>query len=145
MAKTKQFAIVVAVMALLKLDEAGKVSTFFNKEVKRLKREIQQLKSNLKAEALQYEIECEMYDDNIQDLTEALMEARSNVIMDNVSSNANMASFSGTYWERVNSAKYDLNNKEETLVKFKECYTENVEAAEEQISDIEDNIAWIVG
>ena len=48
MTQVKELAIVKSIMAKLKLDDAGKIDSFFRREIKKFKRYIEELEANKK-------------------------------------------------------------------------------------------------
>ena len=130
----KELAIVKAVMALLKLDDAGKISKFFNQEIKAAKEAISGLKLNLQVKALEYQQEVSKSDKAIEDAKEAVNDAFVAVTVEDVANNAKSTAFADTYWYNVKRAEDTLEALEEQAKQSKEAYDKAVEKINDQIA-----------
>lgn len=123
--KTVMGKLTAKVMAILKLDEAGKVEKFFKNEVKRLNDEIKTIEMNKKTAELEYEMKLRQLEDKIEDAEIAIQEAYENVKLENISNNEAMSSFSKTYWANIEKKESDL----EYLLEEKKTTIEDYEEA----------------
>ena len=141
--KTVFSALIKEIMAILKLDDAGRLEKFFKNEVKLLKSEIKIIETNKQTSALQYDIALSEIDDKIEDAEEALKDAYRNVKIEDINNNDAMKEFSSKYWANID-------NKEATLESFKEerkaivkNYEDHLEARNKKIAKREARIKAI--
>ena len=130
----KELAIVKAVMALLKLDDAGKISKFFSQEIKAAKEAINGLKLNLKVADLNYQQKVSKYEQSVEDAKEAVNDAFVAVTVEDVATNAKSTAFAETYWYNVKKAEAALERIEKQADYDKEAYEKEVENINEQIA-----------
>lgn len=123
--KTVMSKLTAKVMAILKLDEAGKVEKFFKNEVKRLNDEIKTIEMNKKTAELEFEMSLKQLEDKIEDAEAAIQEAYENVKLEDINNNEAMNSFSRVYWVNIDRKESDL----ETLLDAKKNTIENYEKA----------------
>ena len=126
--------LVEKIMSILKLDEAGKISKFFESLVKDSKRAIAQLESNKKAAAIEYEQEKDELTEQLEDAREAVEAAYENVTLENVKNNEAINRYKEIYLEGISSAEDKVKYFEEELSDLEEEYNSNIEAIEEQIA-----------
>ena len=126
--------LVEKIMSILKLDEAGKVSKFFESLVKDSKRAIAQLESNKKAETIEYEQRKDELTEKLEDAKEAVESAYENVTLDNVKNNEAINQYKEVYLRNIRNAEYFVKQIEEALKELEENY-------KDAISDIEEDIA----
>lgn len=119
-------ALVTKIMAILKLDDAGKLSKFFEGEVKKIKNGIKAIELNKQTAALQYEMALSEIDDKIEGAEEALKDAYTAVKVEDIDNNDAMKQFSNKYW-------YNIDNKEATLEALKEERKAMVKNYEDQL------------
>ena len=144
MTNVVEFAIVKRIMSILKLDEAGKISKFFESIVKDAKRAIAQLESNKKSLALQYEIDVDQHNEKIEDATAVVEATYENVTLEDIKTNADIESFKARYLNNVGIAEKALKSAEKALERYKENYTKQVEEIDEQIAKYQARIDKIV-
>ena len=100
--------LVAEVLKLLKMDDAGRVSKFFKKEVKRLKEEIKTFEMNKQTAEMEFERRLSKYDSQIEDAEEAVKEAYTKIQVEELTSNEAMENFSAKYWSNINDKEYLL-------------------------------------
>ena len=123
------FSIVAKIMSILKLDDKGKVESFFTREVKNFNRAVKNLKQNLEALKAQYEQDIETLDEKIEDLKDALANAYTNVKVEDIQSNADMDIFSTKYWSTVDCAIAAVEREEQAKKDREEIYNKKVEVS----------------
>lgn len=128
-----EFAIVKKVMALLGLDDAGKVNKFFSYLKKQDERAIAQLEANKKSDKLQYDIDVEDLEAQIEDAADAVEAAYLNVKPEDVQTNADIEGFSSTYWYNVQQAESRLESLKKRLENKQEAFKKSNEELDEQI------------
>ena len=116
-------ALVKEIMAILKLDDAGRLEKFFKNEVKALKSEIKVIEMNKQTAALEYEIALSEIDDKIESAEEALKDAYRAVKIEDISNNDAMKQFSSKYWANIDVKESNL----EALKKEREAIVKNYE------------------
>ena len=144
MTNVVEFAIVKRIMSILKLDEAGKISKFFESIVKDAKRAIAQLESNKKSLALQYEIDVDQHNEKIEDAAGIVETAYDNVTLEDIKTNADIESFKTRYLHNVGVAEKSLKSAEKALERYKENYAKQVEEIDEQITKYQARIDKII-
>ena len=128
-----EFAIVKAIMVKLQLGDAGKLGSFFAKQVKNAEKSIRDLDRNKTTLKNQYNDDVQDVKDQIEDANEALVDAYENVSPDDVKNNAAMLKFEDTYWGNVQYAKNKVEGLEARLKELKEDH-------KDEIKDIDDEI-----
>lgn len=136
-----EFPLVKKIMAILKLDEAGKISKFFSGIVKDSKREIAKIEANIKANELEYETEMDQLEENLEDAKEAVEAAYQNVTLDDVKTNESMESYKSTYLANIRRKEDAVASLEAQIKAKKENYDETLKANKEQIAKREALIA----
>lgn len=96
------------IMAILKLDDAGKIHKFFKGEVKNLNSQIAAIENNKKTAELGFELELSKIDDKIEDAEAALEDAYTAVQIEELSSNESMSDFSVRYWNNIDAKTASL-------------------------------------
>lgn len=139
-----EFAIVKRIMNILKLDEAGKISKFFESIVKDAKRAIAQLESNKKSLALQYEIDVDQHNEKIEDAEDVIEAAYDNVTLEDIKTNADIENFKLIYFAKVHKAEGNLENAKKALENYNEVYNKQVESINIQIAKYQARIDKIV-
>lgn len=141
--EVSKFAIVKKIMAILKLDEAGKINRFFEKELQSFKNQIRDLNNYISALTNKYEADLDKLKDAIEDAKENVAAAYQSVTLENVVNNEAMQAFSSIYWNKVDTAEAAVKRLEESMKKLTEKYDEEVKAKKEAIAKIEERIAII--
>ena len=131
--KVTELGIVKKIMAKLQLGDAGKIGSFFAKQVKSCDRSIRDLRRNLETLKNQQSDDKLDLNDKLDDAKEALVDAYENVSPDDVKTNAKMGDFETTYWKRVTSALDLVKDIEDKQKSYKEKYNDNVKDINEQI------------
>lgn len=139
----KEFAIVKAIMSVLKLDDAGKISKFFEQEIKDNQNANKKLNMKIKTLELAREIEVSEFAGKIEDAAADVDTAYQAIKPSDVASNSAMKSFSSTYWCGVKDAESKLERIEESAKDAKEAYEKAVETIEKQIAKRKARIAKI--
>jgi len=132
--EVKEFAIVKAIMKVLKLDEAGKISKFIGQEIKSFKEKIEALNLNLQILELTRRQNVAKSDKNIEDAKDAVEAAYQNITMDDVANNAAMTSYSSRYWAGITGAEESLERLERSAKDATESYDKEVAGVKEQIA-----------
>ena len=116
-------ALIKEIMAILKLDDAGKLEKFFKNEIKALKSEIKVIETNKRTAEIQYENNLAEIDDRIEDAEEALKDAYRAVKIEDINNNDAMKQFSTKYWNNIDNKEATL----ESLKKEREAIVKNYE------------------
>ncbi len=136
-------SLVTKIMAILKLDDAGKLDKFFKGEVKSLNNEIKTIEMNKQTAALEHEMKLSEIDSKIEDAEAAVEDAYTAVETKNIDSNEAMKDFSSRYWENIDRKEEGL----ELLIKKREhtikCYEEELKGRNEKIDKRKARIAKI--
>ena len=141
--KTVFSALIKEIMAILKLDDAGRLEKFFKNEVKLLKSDIKVIENNKQTAALEYEMALSEIDDRIESAEEALKDAYRAVKIEDINNNDAMKQFSNKYWNNIDIKEINLEAlKEERKAIVKE-YEDHLEARNKKIAKREARIKAI--
>lgn len=135
-----ELGIVKKVMAFLQLDEAGKIGSFFEKQVKIAEKAIRDLNRNKVTLENAHKDRLEDFQGKMEDAKENLDQAYRNVTLADISNNAAIARFEETYWERIADAKAAIEDLEEEIESATEYYEREIEEIDEQIEAYQDRI-----
>ena len=141
--KTVFSALIKEIMAILKLDDAGRLEKFFKNEVKSLKSEIKVIEMNKQTAALQYEMALSEIDDKIESAEEALKDAYRAVKIEDINNNDAMKQFSGKYWYNIDVKESNLEALKEERKAMVKNYEVNLEARNKKIAKREARIEAI--
>ena len=136
-------ALVGKIMSILKLDDAGKLSKFFEGEVKSIKNGIKAIEMNKQTAALQHEMALSGIDSQIEDAEEALKDAYTAVTVDDISNNDAMKAFSPKYWGNIEAKEDRLQRLKDDRKARIEAYDKELEKRNEKITKQEARIAAI--
>lgn len=136
-------ALVGKIMSILKLDDAGKLSKFFEGEVKSIKNGIKAIEMNKQTAALQHEMTLSGIDSQIEDAEEALKDAYTAVTVDDINNNDAMKSFSPKYWGNIEDKERRLQSLKDDRKAKIEAYDKELEKRNEKIAKQEARIAAI--
>lgn len=129
-------ALVTKIMAILKLDDAGRLSKFFENEVKSIKNGIKAIEMNKQTAALQHEMTLSEIDSQIEDAEEALKDAYTAVTIEDISNNDAMKSFSSRYWANIDSKDYTLASLKREREDVIKVYEEQLKSRNEKIAKL---------
>lgn len=141
-AKSK-YALVNLIMKVLKLDDAGILEKFFDKQVKRLNRDIKTSEQNIKAITSNFEVKRDELLEQIEDAEEAVINAYTAINPDDLKNNAAMAEFEEDYWNRITIAENDVQNLKDDLVDLEDNYKAEVKEIEADIKGFKESIEII--
>ena len=136
-------ALVSKIMSILKLDDAGKLSKFFEGEVKSIKNGIKAIEMNKQTAALQHEMALSGIDSQIEDAEEALRDAYTAVTVDDINNNDAMKAFSPKYWGNIEAKEDRLQRLKDDRKARIEAYDKELEKRNEKITKQEARIAAI--
>lgn len=136
-------ALVTKIMAILKLDDAGRLSKFFENEVKSIKNGIKAIEMNKQTAALQHEMTLSEIDSQIEDAEEALKDAYAAVTIEDISNNDAMKAFSSRYWANIDNKDYTLASLKENREAVIEAYEKQLKIRNEKIAKQEARIKAI--
>ena len=126
--------LVAEVLKLLKMDDAGRVSKFFKKEVKRLREEIKTFEMNKQTAEMEFERRLSKYDSQIEDAEEAVKEAYTKIQVEELTFNEAMENFSAKYWSNINDKEYLLESLVDARKRAVEQYEITVKERDEKIA-----------
>ena len=136
-------ALVGKIMSILKLDDAGKLSKFFEGEVKSIKNGIKAIEMNKQTAALQHEMALSEIDNQIEDAEEALKDAYTAVTIDDINNNDAMKDFSPKYWGNIEAKEFRLQSLKDHRKAKVEAYDKALEDRNNKIAKQEARIAAI--
>ena len=141
--KTVFSALIKEIMAILKLDDAGRLEKFFKNEVKSLKSEIKVIENNKQTAALEYEMALSEIDDRIESAEEALKDAYRAVKIEDINNNDAMKQFSSKYWNNIDNKESNLESLKEERKAIIKNYEDHLEARNKKIAKREARIKAI--
>ena len=136
-------SLVTKIMAILKLDDAGKLDKFFKGEVKSLNNEIKTIEMNKQTAALEHEMKLSEIDSKIEDAEVAVEDAYTAVKVDDINNNDAMQQFSSRYWANIDAKERALKSLVATRKETIEYYEENLKGRNEKIEKRKARIAKI--
>lgn len=129
------FPIVKAIMSLLKMDDAGQISKFFEKEVKRLKIDIKTLEGNKTVVIMERDREIERLNDALEDAKQNLEDAKLLITVEDVKNNAAIDYFRDFYWNNIYGKRGAIKQLEKQLVNTTKAFEADIEEIDEKIAD----------
>jgi len=135
--------IVAKVMAILGLDEAGRVQKFFKGEIKTINRLITKLEANKQTNKINFDEKVSNLQEEIEDATEAVENAYTSVNIEKIKDNASMKAFGTRYWSVVSDAEHALKVLKERLADAREDNKAGIKDGNEQIARYKERIAKI--
>ncbi len=129
------FPIVKAIMHILKMDDAGQINKFFEKEVKRLKTDIKTLEGNKTVVIMDRDREIEKLNDTLEDAKQNLEDAKLAITVENVKNNAAIDDFRNYYWGNVYAKRDSIDYLEKKLVNTTKMFEEKIEKIDKQIAN----------
>lgn len=133
---TQPTGIVAKIMRILKLDDAGKIQSFFERERKKLNRDIVTLNKNIENTKFNSERTLDTYREQLEDAEDALDNAYADVKLSDIETNSSQETFSSKYWDNID-------NKTEVVERLKSAIKSHSEKVEEEIKEFEKQIAEI--
>lgn len=128
------------ILAILKLDEAGKIGAFLDKQVKLLNKSIATHKKNLEKFISEAQDGIELLDEQLDDAKQALSDAYTNVTLDDVYSNEMANSYSDIYWDSIDTCQNKIDNLEQSKQNSLDKIKKETERVEKIIFNLENKI-----
>jgi hypothetical protein len=132
-APTSKLGIVDRIMKTLKLDDEGRVYSFFAREMKKIEREITTINQNITVAKMEYDNNLVILKENLADAKDALLSAMENVDVDRIKSNSDKDSFATEYWHKVDIAEQEVEDCKKAIKELREKYDDEVDALNEEI------------
>lgn len=128
------FPIVKKIMHLLKMDDAGQINKFFEKEVKRLKIDIKTLEGNKTVVIMNRDRFIEALNDSLEDAKQNLEDARLAITVEDVKNNGAIDYFRDSYWSNIYEKREIIERLEKELVNTTKKFEESIEAIDKSIA-----------
>jgi hypothetical protein len=141
--KTVKLSIVEKVLAILGLDDKGRVAAFFAKETKRLEKQKITISKNLENYKFNYEQRCDELREQLEDAQDALDKAYLNVPIEEIKTNADADSFSEVYWNRIDKAEQKVQGIEENIKNEEKLLESEIKESNDMITILETRIEAI--
>lgn len=135
--------LVAKIMAILKLDDAGRLEKFLDGEAKKFNSKIKAIEMNKKTAALELELKLGELDSKIEDAEAAVEDSYTAVKLENINTNEAMADFSERYWNNIDSKTAKLARLNDEKVAVQKAYDEDLKQRDEKIATIKSRIAKI--
>ncbi len=123
------------VLAFLKLDDEGRINSFYLKQQAQLNKDIKNLNKNLGTLEDQHQENVETLQEKLDDAEVRVTEAYEGVTPNDVANNEKASDFSEVYWRRVESAEEVVANLIKSIENEKEAYAKRVESVKAQITE----------
>lgn len=140
MSSKAKFSIVRVIMTMLNLGEEGKISSFFLKVEKKLKREINILSRNLETVKSQTEQRIEDLTDQLQDANDTLNQAYYHVDLDNLQTNESQSNYVDVYLDNIDSKLKQVRKIQKQIEEEKDSFEKFKKETEEQIASLQKRI-----
>lgn len=131
----KPTGIVAKIMAFLNLGDAGKLQSFFDREIKKKKREIESYQKSIENEKYNSKGRLEALVEQEEDASKEVDDAYYSVKPEDVKTNAEQEAFAYIYWSKVEQAESKLARIQDEIEEEKEKTKEKIESYEEQIKE----------
>lgn len=133
------------IAAKLKLGDAGKINSFFQRERRELERSIRANQKNIEAAEYAAEQKTDELRYKLEDAVESVQSAYHNITPENVATNALQEQFSEVYWSGVKSAEDAVARLEKEISDVQDQLKEKRENLENQIQKLQVRISIIDG
>lgn len=137
----KGLAIVDRIAALLKLDDKGRLTKFFNREIKKLERGISVIEANKKSAKMTYDLDLIKLTEEIEDNQQAVEDAYESVDIEKIKNNADSDEFATDYWNNIKYAENALDASEKCSKELTEKYNDKIDSLDEDIRIRKERIA----
>jgi predicted nucleic acid-binding Zn-ribbon protein len=125
------------ILAILKLDEAGKVGSFLEKQVKLINKSILVHQKNLEKFISNVKEEIEQLEEKLEDAKEALDEAYTAITLEDVHNNEAMNEFSSYYWDNIVSKENVIEKLNDQIKNCKEKIVKETESVNKAIATMQ--------
>lgn len=132
---TEPTGLVARIMKFLKLDEAGKLQGFFDKQIKVLKREIETYNQAIKNSKYNSERTMDSLREKLEDATQEVEDAYADVKPESIETNAKQDEFARIYWDKVSRAEQKVESIKEQIKSASEDLDETIKGYEDQIAE----------
>lgn len=132
---TEPTGLVARIMKFLKLDEAGKLQGFFDKQIKVLKREIETYNQAIKNSKYNSERTMDSLREKLEDATQEVEDAYADVKPESIETNAKQDEFARVYWNKVSRAEQKVENIKEQIKSEGEYLDKTIKVYEDQIAE----------
>ena len=137
---TTEFSIVKAVMAFLKLDDAGKVSKFFKGIIADAEYQIEVKQQLITAQQLQNKTEQLKFNRQIEDAEMELENAYLNVEVEKIKNNSDITTYTSIYLTGISKAEANVKLLKDAKTENNTNFKTNVEKVELEIKALQDRI-----
>ena len=135
--------LVVKIMSMLKLDDAGRLEKFFNGEVKKFDNQIKAIEMNKKTAALELELAMDGLTSKIEDAENSVADAYCAVEPKDINTNDAMESFSARYWANIDAKEAVLARLIAEKEATQKAYDEKLKGRDEKIAAYKSRIEKI--
>lgn len=138
-----KYALVNLILRKPGLSDEGILDKFFDKQVKRLSRDIKTSEQNIKAITSNYEVDKDKLLEDIEDAEEALVDAYKAINPEDLKNNAAMAQFEQSYWANIAIAEAKVEALKADLTDLEDAYKAEVKEIESDIKGFKGSIGII--
>jgi len=135
--------IVERIMAKLKLGDSGKLQSFFDRQVKKLNKDIESFKQSIKNAQYNSERRLDNLREQLEDAEDNLAELYDAVVPEDVENNAKQDAFAITYWSKIEDTEELVENIKEQIEQERIDTEETINSYNDQIKELEYRISKI--
>jgi len=135
--------IVERIMAKLKLGDSGKLQSFFDRQVKKLNKDIESFKQSIKNAQYNSERKLDNLREQLEDAEDNLAELYDAVVPEDVENNAKQDAFAITYWSKIEDAEELVESIKEKIEQERIDTEETINSYNDQIKELEYRISKI--
>lgn len=143
MSEKKKMTLIERIVALLDLNDAGKLKKFFERELREFTRAIEKLEMNKKAKVASFKSQRTDIADKLEDANASYEDAKTQITPEDVQNNEGMKMFSREYWGRIDRASNTVKGLTQQLEDLKDVEKAELAEIDEQIAKYKARIAII--
>lgn len=133
------------IKAALKLGEDGKIMSFFDRQLSKLRREIKQYQRNIQTEEFESENIIADLTGQLEDAKESVVFAYENLEIESINTNSAQENYEITYWGRIQQAEGVVKSLVKQIEEEKESPAKRIERINKEIEVRNRRIAIIEG
>lgn len=133
------------IKAALKLGEDGKIMSFFDRQLSKLRREIKQYQRNIQTEEFESENIIADLTGQLEDAKESVVFAYENLEIESINTNSAQENYEITYWGRIQQAEGVVKSLVKQIEEEKESLAKRIERINKEIEVRNRRIAIIEG
>lgn len=138
-----EFALVKAIVKLLKIGDQGKLESFFSRICKILKKEISALEKTLEVKKFEYERDLDDLKDKLEDAQEALSASLLQVDVERIKTNEDQNAYAEVYLSNIDIKQEEVISLENQIKALTENFEKEEASANAQINSLKKRLEEI--